>query len=253
MIEELDVTIPALTGDKKRKAYVYLPVGYVESDESYPVLYMFDGQNLFDDEKATYGKSWGIADYLDFTDTPLIVAGVECNREGTERLSEYGPFSFDFMGKRIKGKGKLYADWLAESFKPMIDGMYRTLPGREDTAVGGSSMGGLMTLYVLAKHGKTFSKGAALSPSLWLTGELPGFIKNSKFEKDTLIYTDYGSEELKNHEPQRQAFIDATGLLIEKNVFVTSRIVPFGTHSEESWRAEVPNFMNILGFGPGRW
>lgn len=133
MVKEWEVEIPALTGSKKRKAYVYLPADY-GGDRRYPVMYMFDGHNLFFDSEATFGKSWGLKDYLDFTNTPLIIAAVECNHEGNERLSEYSPVDFTFRdGVKIEGRGKKYMDWLAGEFKPYIDKTYKTLPDREST------------------------------------------------------------------------------------------------------------------------
>ena len=79
MIKKWSVSYPAVNGTEQRRVYVYLPTMYeAEPDRRFPVLYMFDGQNVFFDEDATYGKSWGVADYLDYTDTPLIVAAVEC-------------------------------------------------------------------------------------------------------------------------------------------------------------------------------
>lgn len=253
MTEEWEITIPELTGERPRKAYVYLPNGYGEDGERrYPVLYMFDGQNLFSDEEATYGKSWGLADYLDYTDTPLIVAAVECNTEGNGRLSEYSPLSFAMPdGEKIKGRGRTYMNWLVNAFKPFIDGAFRTLPDREHTAIGGSSMGGLMALYAATNYNKIFSKCAALSPSLWVGGKavLP-FIERGSYRKNTVVYMDYGSKELKNHASQRAAFAQTAAALIAKNVYVTARIVPGGTHCEASWEAQIPVFMNVLGFEP---
>ncbi|MGN0818438.1 MAG: alpha/beta hydrolase [Candidatus Coproplasma sp.] len=249
MVERFSVTLPALTGGKERTAYVYLPVGYGEDDRRYPVMYMFDGHNLFTDAEATYGKCWGLEDYLDATRTPLIIAAVECNHEGDGRLSEYSPVSFNFHGRRVVGRGKKYMDWLTGAFKPYIDGNYLTLPDRLNTFIAGSSMGGLMTLYALAKYGKIFSKGAALSPSLWVGGGvLPTFLTNAKFSRQTVLFMDYGSREFINHEPQRQAFCDAYSLLVQKGVYVTSRIVPEGVHSEASWEKEIPYFLATLGF-----
>ena len=252
MVLKCDVTIPTLTKDRKRAAYVYLPVGYDEEEKRYPVIYMFDGQNLFDDNEATYGKSWGLADYLDYTETPLIVAAVECNTVGNGRISEYSPVSFTMPeGAKIKSRGKKYMDWLVKEFKPYIDENFRTLPDRANTAIGGSSMGGVMTLYALSKYNKYFSKGAALSPSLWINGEdVADFIKDAKFRKNTIIYTDYGSEELSNHSAQLSAFAGTCSILLQKGVYLTSRIVPEGTHCEASWEKQIPFFMNVLGFLP---
>lgn len=253
MIERWKITIPRLTGDRERTAYAYLPVGYGNPDVRYPVLYMFDGQNLFSDEEATYGKSWGLADYLDYTETPLIVAAVECNTVGNGRLSEYSPVNFTMSdGEKIQGRGKKYTDWLVNEFKPFIDENFLTLPDRSHTAIGGSSMGGLMTLYALSRYGRYFFGGAALSPSLWVCGMgTDSFIAEGKFRKDSVIYMDYGSREFANHSAQRKAFAQACKALIEREVRLTARIVPGGVHSEESWQRQIPFFMNVLGFEAG--
>ena len=253
MIDQWEVEIPTLTGDKKRKAYVYLPEDYeYDEDKCYPVLYMFDGHNLFYDSEATFGKSWGLKEYMDKTHTQLIIAAVECNHEGNGRLSEYSPVDFTFRnGEKIKGKGKKYMDWLVGTFKPYIDKHLRTLPDRKHTAIAGSSMGGLMTVYALAKYNKYFSKGAALSPSLWIgNGEVPSFVQRGTYGKDSVLYMDYGSKEFKNHDVQKQVFAQSCATLINKDVLVTSRIVPNGTHSEASWEKCIPFFMNALGFSP---
>lgn len=246
MVKEFKVEIFGV----ERRAFIYLPADYGMSGKRFPVMYMFDGQNLFFDEDATYGKSWGLKDYLDRTKTPLIVAAAECNREGNKRLSEYSPVDFTF-GEKIKGRGKRYLDWLVGEFKPYIDGNFSTLPERANTAVGGSSMGGLMTIYALAKYNKYFSRGAALSPSLWVGGgEVLPFVANGRFGKDTVLYMDYGSKEFKNHAVQKKAFADTVARLTEKNVLLASRIVPGGTHSEASWEKQIPFYMQILGFKP---
>ena len=109
MIKKWSIRYPAVGGEEERRAYVYLPTMYdADPGRRYPVLYMFDGQNVFFDEDATYGKSWGVADYLDYTDTPLIVAAVECNAgANNERLVEYSPYRFDDKQYgHFDGKGK---------------------------------------------------------------------------------------------------------------------------------------------------
>lgn len=247
MIIRDKVKIPSLTGEKERNSYIYLPVGYDGEDRRYPVLYMFDGHNLFSDEEATFGKSWGLGEYLDRTRTPLIVAAVECNHEGDMRLSEYSPVNCRFHGKKITGRGKKYMDWLVADFKSLVDGAFRTLPDRDNTFIGGSSMGGLMSLYALCKYQKYFSRAAALSPSLWVQdGEVPDFIANATFKQDVRLFTDYGSKEFKNHSPQRRLFGEVFKLLCDKGVNVTARIVSGGTHSEASWQREIPYFIPLL-------
>lgn len=249
MLDVFDVEIPQLVKGRTRRAYVYLPEDYdYNADRRYPVMYMFDGHNLFSDSEATYGKSWGLKDYLDGTGTPLIIAAVECNHEGNQRLSEYSPVDFTFKnGEKINGRGKKYMDWLVNTFKPFVDENYRTLSDRDNTAIAGSSMGGLMTLYALCKYNKYFSKGAALSPSLWAFGtDLVSFLEGSNFKKGTCLYMDYGEKEFDKRGVARRNFIAATKTLIEKSVNLTARIVPGGTHSEESWERQIPFFMNTL-------
>lgn len=252
MIKRWEVEIPALTGEQKRKAYVYLPAGYgCDKERRFPVIYMFDGHNLFYDSEATYGKCWGLKEYLDNTQTQVIIAAVECNKQGNERLSEYSPVDFEMRGVKIKGSGKKYMDWLVNTFKPYIDKNFRTLSDRQNTAIAGSSMGGLMTVYALSKYNKFFSRGAALSPSLWVEGgAVPLFVQKGRYGKDTVLYTDYGSREFKNHDCQKKAFSEMVSHLIRCGVNVTARVVYGGTHSEASWEKEIPFFMRALGLLP---
>lgn len=145
MVKKWSVSYPAVNGTEQRRVYVYLPTMYeADPDRRYPVLYMFDGQNVFFDEDATFGKSWGVADYLDYTDTPLIVAAVECNAgANNERLVEYSPYRFDDpQFGHFDGTGQATMSWYIHRFKPFIDRNFRTLPDRAHTFIGGSSMGG---------------------------------------------------------------------------------------------------------------
>ena len=142
MVKEWDITIPQLTGERTRRAYVYLPQGYEEEQERrYPVMYMFDGHNVFFDSHATHGKSWGLAEYLDFFDVPLIVAAVECNHHPDNgRLSEYSPYDFtDPEFGSVTGRGEITMEWLANTFKPLIDRRFRTIPWREYTFIAEES------------------------------------------------------------------------------------------------------------------
>ena len=144
MVKKWSVSYPAVNGTEQRRVYVYLPTMYeADPDRRYPVLYMFDGQNVFFDEDATFGKSWGVADYLDYTDTPLIVAAVECNAgANNERLVEYSPYRFDDpQFGHFDGTGQATMSWYIHRFKPFIDRNFRTLPDREHTFIGGSSTG----------------------------------------------------------------------------------------------------------------
>ena len=252
MYQQWEITIPELTGDEPRSAYVYVPDGAaVDDGRRYPVLYMFDGQNLFRDVDASFGKSWGLLEYLTSNNIPLIVAAIECNHhdEGEAcggRLSEYSPFDFDnSQWGRIKGRGRITMEYLVNEFKPYIDEHFPTLPQREYTFIGGSSMGGLMTIYALMAYTHFFSRGAALSPSLgFCLYDLEDLIQNARIGK-TVLYMDYGSREMRRIKT-KQLFGDMSARLIANGVQLTSRVVPGGSHSEESWERQIPFFLSVL-------
>ena len=250
MVTKWNVVIPKLSGDKPRRAYIYLPASYDrEPARRYPVMYMFDGHNVFFDEDATYGKSWGMNAYMEKSKKQLIIVAVECNHEGNQRLVEYAPFNFENsdMGK-IKGKGSVYMNWLVNTLKPYIDANYRTLPDRRNTIIAGSSMGGLMAMYAVTTYNHVFQRAACLSPSLWVSsGKVLEMIARAHIRRDTCIYMDYGELEMFNHAANAEALISTAHLLMTKRVNLAMRIVPGGTHSEASWEKQIPIFMDCLG------
>ena len=250
MIKKWSIRYPAVGGEEERRAYVYLPTMYeADPDRRYPVLYMFDGQNVFFDEDATYGKSWGVADYLDYTDTPLIVAAVECNAgANTERLVEYSPYRFDDKQYgHFDGKGKDTLNWFVHEFKPCIDANYRTQPDRAHTFIGGSSMGGLMSLYALLQYSDVFGRAAALSPSLWVAPEaLTALVGRCKLAPGTVLYMDYGSREMGNHDGMRKGFGEMCSRIFARGINLTARVVPGGNHSEASWEKQLPFVFHTL-------
>ena len=250
MVHRFTVTYPLPDGFEERKAYIYLPKSYFTNEKRhYPVLYMFDGHNVFFDEDATYGKSWGLAQYLDKHKIPLIVAAVECNHSPDYgRLKEYSPFSFqDAQVGTIIGRGKETMDWYVNVFKAHVDAHYRTKPSRKHTFVAGSSMGGLMSLYALMEYNHVFSRAAALSPSLWTSPKkLHDMILHADIHPDTVLYMDYGSEEFGNHKSQRKAFGEIATLLMWHKVLLNCRVVPNGNHSEASWEKQIPFFIDTL-------
>ena len=250
MIIKWNVTIPALSGDTPRQGYVYLPESYdCDPQHRYPVLYMFDGHNVFFDEDATFGKSWGMKDYMDRTKKELIIVGIACNAEGNHRLNEYSPVSFDYAPVgHIEGEGKAYMNWLVTELKPYIDSQYRTLPDRENTYIAGSSMGGLMSLFAVCDYNESFCKAACLSPSLWIAEEkILQLLRKTTPQPDTVIYMNYGSEELPNHAGIDHALMSALQLLMDKGVKPALHIVPGGSHCEASWEKQIPAFMECLG------
>jgi predicted alpha/beta superfamily hydrolase len=156
-----------------RQVTVYLPAGYDEHPEMrYPVLYMQDGQNLFDPERAYVpGNHWRLQEAADAaigerTARPMIIVGVD--HAGPARVDEYTPV----RDEKHSGGGRAedYARFLIEELKPAMDAQFRTLPDAENTGVGGSSLGGLVSLSLALEHPEVFRRAAVLSPSVWWGG-----------------------------------------------------------------------------------
>jgi len=253
MIEKWKITIPALTGKVRRNAYVYVPEeAELFPDMRFPVLYMFDGHNVFFDKDATYGKSWGMAEFMDATEAPMIIAAVECNHSPNNgRLSEYSPYTFrDWHFGHVVGRGRTTMEWMVNTFKPYIDKHYPTIPDREHTFIGGSSMGGLMSLYAVTEYNHVFSRAAALSPSVWVAPRrLDQLLSRTQFAPGTVVYMDYGSEEIANHPGILKVFSRVAERLMEQGVMLNCRIVPGGQHCEASWEEQIPFFMETLLYG----
>ncbi len=233
----------------ERMLHIYVP-DHLEKEQRCGVLYMFDGHNLFYDEDATYGKSWGLREYLDRTGLPLIVVGLECNHEGNMRLCEFSPYDFqDRHWGTVKASGKQLIRWMIEELKPQIDAFFPTLPDREHTALGGSSMGGLMALYGTACASKTFSRGACLSPfHSHIMGPLIRDLKR-KIEPDTRFYLSWGGNEC--FSKKALATYTEANLKIARTLMpqaeVYLHLYPNQDHSEASWEKETPIWMKELG------
>lgn len=249
MVKTWNVKIPELSGDMERLVYLYLPDDWQTAGRRYPVLYMFDGHNVFFDTHATYGKSWGMSEYLGGNGKELIVVAVECNHQGHKRLEEYSPLDFEFPDVGlVHGRGKTYMDWMVGTLKPFIDANYPTLPQREYTALAGSSMGGLMALYGVCEYNHVFQKAACISPSFWMSKDkVLDIVTKANLDTDSRIYIGYGSVELPNHPPSSEALISVARLLLTRRVNVVLKIVPGGVHNESSWEMQIPLFMEHLG------
>lgn len=151
-----------------REVQVWLPPAYAERpDRHWPVLYLQDGQNVFDALAA--GAEWQVDEVaqrlaLEGSIEPPIIVAVH---SGDDRFADYTPWPRQHDGKQRGGAAAAYGRYLVEELKPMIDARYRTRPGRADTAVGGSSLGGLVSMWLLLQHAATFGAGLVVSPSVW--------------------------------------------------------------------------------------
>ena len=168
--------------NRNRRIWIYLPASYQKNKtKSYPVLYMQDGQNLFNEQTA-FDKEWGVDECLDTLAAQLhkecIVIGID---NGPKRMNEYNPYDNDSLGK---GEGKQYVEFLATTLKPFVDAHYRTLKDVNNTFVAGSSMGGLISLYALVAHPEVFGAAGVFSPSLWIAPQVYDDVQNAKWTKN---------------------------------------------------------------------
>lgn len=234
-----------------RTLHIYLPDN-IQPDEKFPVVYMFDGHNLFYDSDATYGKSWGIKDVLERENQRIIVVGLECNHEGNMRLCEFSPYSFydKFFGQ-VTGLGKTTIDWICDTLKPYIDSKFPTKTEREYTAIGGSSMGGLMSVYGLAARSDVFSMGICVSPFYdYVFKELVEDISKFKMRKKTKAYISWGRYEF--HTKKQLAVgteknMIVTRIFAQKGITVYPHMMVEGAHNEESWEKETIIWLHELG------
>lgn len=182
---------------KNRPLHIYLPEGYDRSGERYPVLYFFDGHNLYDNRDATYGKSWGLKDYLDGLGQKLIVVGIECGHEGEERLSEYLPYrAAPGRFRAFDPQGGATMEWIIQEVKPWIDREFRTMPFRETTGIAGSSMGGLMAIYGGVRYNRWFSRAGCVSSAIgFCIRPLLKAIRTSRIHPDTRFFLSWGTRE----------------------------------------------------------
>jgi predicted alpha/beta superfamily hydrolase len=184
----------------RRDLIVYLPPDYHREERHYPVLYLHDGQNLFDPETAyVRGMDWKADETADALIRsggiePLIIVGIF--NTGEHRIEEYTPTRDRKLGG---GHAELYGQMLVEELKPFIDERYRTLPDAHNTGLGGSSLGGLATLYLGFTHPEVFGKLAVLSPSVWWDNKaILKIIRQTQPKPRLEIWLSMGTEESKS-------------------------------------------------------
>jgi predicted alpha/beta superfamily hydrolase len=228
-----------------RQLIVYLPPGYsADAQRRYPVLYMQDGQNLFDGTTSYVpGQHWHLNETADNliregAIEPLIIVGVY--HAGERRIDEYTPTADPNF--KLGGRANLYGRMLAEELKPYIDGAYRTKPGREHTGIGGSSLGGLVSLHLgLGRHSDIFGRVLAMSPSLWwdrcwLLRHLDELTRGQKAN----VWIDAGTAEGANTECNAGTLADAlAGRGFIRDLEVKFMRAEGARHSEKDWAHRV--------------
>jgi len=214
-----------------------LPPGYATSGKRYPVLYMHDGQNVFDDLTSFAGE-WGVDETLDSIGNhsgEMIVVAVD--HGGTQRLNEYCPYD---MEKHGTGEGDEYVDFLAKTLKPFIDKTYRTEKTKKNTFIAGSSMGGLISMYALLKYPRVFGGAGIFSPAFWVGPKIFDDIKARGAKVNSRIYFYCGEREGETMVPDTEkAFSEMRKVSRSRMVCV---VRADGKHSEWVWKEEFPLF-----------
>ena len=239
--------IPQL--NRTRRVWIYLPPSYSASNKKYPVLYMHDGQNVFDDATSFSGE-WGVDEAIDtlgLKTRECIVVGID--NGGDKRLNEYCPYDFSLNGiaannKSNVGEGGKYVDFLVKTLKPFIDKKYRTLKDSKNTFTAGSSMGGLISMYAVLKYPNVFGGAGVFSPAFWVGQKIFDDIKAKGKKVNAKIYFYAGDEEGETMVPMTlRAFNEMHKVSKSKMCEV---IRAGGKHNEPRWRMEFPLFYEWL-------
>lgn len=226
---------------RQRRIWIYLPADYATSHKKYPVIYMHDGQNLFDEYTSGYGE-WGIDELMDKlpVQKQCIVVGID--HGGDYRITEYDPYD----SKYGKGRGNDYVDFLANTLKPYIDKNYRTKKDAGHTTVAGSSMGGLISAYAIFKYPNVFGNAGIFSPSFWIAPQIFDYASQKSFIGHNRFYFVCGDSESDSMAADMQKMAD---LLQNKGVSKSdapTTIIPGAKHNEKQWNGDFPAFYNWL-------
>jgi metallo-beta-lactamase class B len=231
---------------RARRVWIYLPPDYATSKRRYPVLYMHDGQNVFD-AATSFAGEWGVDEALDSLiargDSGVIV--VATDHGGAKRFDEYSPWKNERYGG---GEGDGYVEFIVKTLKPHIDQRYRTRPDARNTAIAGSSMGGLISLYAALKYPNVFGKAGVFSPALWIAPALVTFAREYAADPTRSAHrprlyfvaaTDEAQrkEQLAVSQPLMEA-LTAAGYKLGNDLTLLEK--PDGAHSEWFWRREFP-------------
>lgn len=233
--------IPQL--NRKRRIWAYIPKSYATGKKSYPVIYMHDGQNLFNEQTAPFGE-WGIDEALDTlmekTGKEAIIIGID--HGGDKRMNEYNPYDNKKFGK---GEGELYVDFIVHTLKPSIDKKYRTLKDSTNTYIAGSSMGGLISMYAALKYPGVFAGAGVFSPAFWTADSIYNFASVAGRTGSRKKYYFYaGGQEGSTMVPDMDKMIR---IIESKGNYETRRVVdPSGKHNEAKWRQEFPDFYRFI-------
>lgn len=230
--------------DAARDVYVYLPPSYGEGERRYPVIYMQDGQNLFD-SATSFAEEWRVDEAMESlaaSGVEAIVVGVA--NTGEDRCDEYSPFVDPEKGG---GCGDDYLDFLLRTVKARVDADFRTRPGRESTGIVGSSMGALISLYAFFRHPESFGFAGAMSPAFWFARRAIFPYVEAASTPEGRIYLDVGTAEGEDTLRNARAMRD---LLVVKGYPADAALryveAEGAGHSEGAWAERIAEAVSFL-------
>jgi len=227
--------------NRQRRVWIYLPPGYALSRKKYPVIYMHDGQNLFDEFTSGYGE-WGVDEIMDKMPAAeqSIIVGID--HGGDYRITEYDPYD----SKYGKGRGSDYIDFLAKTLKPYIDKNYRTKKDAQHTTIAGSSMGGLISMYAVLKYPDVFGNGGIFSPAFWIAPPIFQYAQQQQLSAKSRFYFVCGDSEddtMVADMKKMADIIQAKGISRQN---IPTVIIKGAKHNEKQWNGDFPDFYHWL-------
>ncbi|MCA1928327.1 alpha/beta hydrolase-fold protein [Rheinheimera sp.] len=232
----LDSVFPMPGLNRTRQVRLYLPPGYQTSEKRYPVLYMHDGQNVFD-QATSFAGEWGVDESLNelaaANQLELIVVAID--NGGEKRMTELNPADHPQYGQ---AEGKAYIEFIVGSVKPYIDQHFRTLADVNHTGIMGSSMGGLISHYAVVQFPEVFGKAGIFSPSYWASGAKVSWFENQRAATDALLYFYMGEEEGESMVPDVQRVYQSVLAKGHPAKHTQFHLKANADHNEAAWRAE---------------
>ncbi|RYY88014.1 MAG: alpha/beta hydrolase, partial [Chitinophagaceae bacterium] len=226
---------------RQRRIWIYLPKNYAMTNRHYPVLYMHDGQNLFDEKTAGFGE-WGVDEAMDSLERKyggIIVVGID--HGGDKRINEYCPYDMERFGK---GEGRAYTDFLVQTLKPYIDKNFRTRRDRANTWVAGSSMGGLISMYAHLRYPGIFGGSGVFSPAFWVAPDLKTDVLRHGSSLRGKVFFYAGEQESASMVPDMLKIFQLLHQLTKAPMQTVVRAE--GKHNEAAWRKEFPLFIDFM-------
>ncbi len=223
--------------NRTRRIWIYLPADYATTKKRFPVLYMHDGQNLFDEATSGFGE-WGVDECLDSLfkqgKKECIVIGID---NGAKRMNEYNPYEFKPYGN---GEGDKYVEFLVNTLKPYVDKNFRTLSNKKNTFIAGSSMGGLISLYALMKYPAVFGGAGIFSPAFWTAPKLEDDLNKTAKKINTKLFFYAGGKESERMIPDMQKIEADIKAISSSKIYERTDID--AKHNEAAWRKYFPEF-----------